>query len=166
MHVSVSSFKPEQPGPFVHDLVLLLVPLPQVLEHLLHVLHGCHSDNGKIQRKQPFVKIALCCSCSSGSVCEILICNSVFQTKLLFRNGTGLFGLADLGWPFGSEPVRYDQFWFVVSVWRDFRHDISANKQLISFVDFNNYAGRRNVMVSGVMPNPSLGVTIAIKYEF
>jgi len=97
MHVSVSSFKPEQPGPFVHDLVLLLVPLPQVLEHLLHVLHGCHSDNGKIKRKQPFVKIALCCSCSSGFVCETSICKSVFLTKLLFRNGTGLFGLADLG---------------------------------------------------------------------
>jgi len=36
-----------QPGPFVQDLVLLLVTFPQVLEHLLHVVHGCHSDNDK-----------------------------------------------------------------------------------------------------------------------
>jgi len=38
-----------QPGPFVHDLVLLLAPFPQVLEHLLHVRQGCHSVNDKIQ---------------------------------------------------------------------------------------------------------------------
>ena len=45
LHISASSFRPMQPGPFVHDLVRLLVPFPQVVEHLLHVVHVCHSDN-------------------------------------------------------------------------------------------------------------------------
>jgi len=103
MHVSVSSFRPMQPGPFVHDLVLLFEPFPQVLEHLLHALHGCHSDNGKTNWKEPFVKIALFCSCSSGFVCETLICNFIFPTQLLFRNGTGLF--------------RSVRFALAVSVW-------------------------------------------------
>ena len=49
LQISLSSFSPEQPGPFVHDLVLLLVPFPQVLEHLFHVVHGGHSANDKMQ---------------------------------------------------------------------------------------------------------------------
>ena len=54
MQVFISSFSPEQPGIFAHDLylVLLLVPLPQVLEHLLHVLNVCQTDNDKMQAKR------------------------------------------------------------------------------------------------------------------
>jgi len=43
-----------QPDPFVHDLVLLLVPFPQVLEHLLHVLQCCHSVNDKSKQHDIF----------------------------------------------------------------------------------------------------------------
>ena len=110
MRISVSSFRPMQPGPFVHDLVLLLFPFPQVSEHLLHFLYGCLSDNSKTPRKQRTVKIALCCSYSSGFGFEILIGNYVFPTNLLTLNATGRFGLADLCWPFRYEPFRYEPF--------------------------------------------------------
>jgi len=41
-----------------------------------------------------------------------------------------------------------------VSVWGHFGHDISAHKQLIAFVYLNDYTGRRNVTLAGVMPTP------------
>jgi len=41
-----------------------------------------------------------------------------------------------------------------VSVWDHFGRDISLHKQLIIFVNLNDYIGRRNVTLAGVIPTP------------
>jgi len=68
--------------------------------------------------------------------------------------GTELFGLADSVWPFRSDPFWPGPFVTAVSVWGHFGHDISVHKQLIAFVYLNDYIGRRNVTIAGVIPTP------------
>jgi len=48
-------------------------------------------------------------------------------------------------------------FGLAVSVWGHFGHDISVCKQLIAFVYWHDYIGRRTVTLAGVMPNPFEG---------
>jgi len=43
---------------------------------------------------------------------------------------------------------------WTVSVTGHFDHDISVHKQLITFVYLNDYIGRRNVALAGVIPTP------------
>jgi len=59
--------------------------------------------------------------------------------------GTALFGLSR----FGLAVLVW-----AVSVWEHFGHDISVHKQLIAFVYLNDYVGRRNVTLAGVIPTP------------
>jgi len=58
----------------------------------------------------------------------------LFFGGLVVVSGTGLFGLA-------------------VSVWGHFGHDISAHKQLITFVYLND-CRQRNVTLAGVIQTP------------
>ena len=76
--------------------------------------------------------------------------------------GTELFGLADSVWPFRSDPFWPGPFVTAVSVWGHFGHDISVHKQLIAFVYLNDYIGRRNVTLAGVIPTLFWGFMIAI----
>jgi len=46
------------------------------------------------------------------------------------------------------------RFGLAVSVWGHFGHDISVHKQLIAFLYLNDYIGRRNVTLAGVIPTP------------
>ena len=64
--------------------------------------------------------------------------------------GTGLFGLSR----FGLGRFGLGRFGLAVSVWGHFDHDISVHKQLIAFVYLNDYIGRRNVTIAGVIPTP------------
>jgi len=99
---------------------------------------------------------------------------------LAFYFGTGLFGLAVSVW---AVSVRAVSVWAVsvwavsvwavsvwavsvwavsvaghsgltIPVWGHFGHDISVHKQLITFVYLNDYIGRRNVTLAGVIPTP------------
>ena len=57
---------------------------------------------------------------------------------------------------------------WAVSVWPFRSGDISVtsvHKQLIAFVYLNDYIGRRNVALAGVIPTPSWEVMITIKSE-
>jgi len=54
----------------------------------------------------------------------------------------------------GTELFCLSRSDLAVSVWGHFGHDISAHKQLIAFVYLNDYTGRRNVTLAGVMPTP------------
>jgi len=65
----------------------------------------------------------------------------------------------------GSLKVAQDFSVRAVLVWRHFGHDISVHKQLIAFVYLNDYIGKRNVTLAGVIPTPFWGVMIVIKSE-
>ena len=89
--------------------------------------------------------------------------------------GTRLFSLADPVRPIGSGRLGQavsvlavsvtGHFGLAVSVWGHLGHDISAHKQLITFVYWNDYIGTRNVTLAGDIPTPFWGLMIAIKSE-
>ena len=83
------------------------------------------------------------------------------------QGGTRLFGRADSAWPFRSESFWLRDIW----VWPFPCGDISVttflcmHKELITFVYWSDYMGRRNITLAGVIPSPLWGVMIAVKSE-
>ena len=86
--------------------------------------------------------------------CNVASDNGDQQRKRTFRSGR--FGLTVSVW--------------AVSVCGHFGHGISVHKQLIAFVHLNDYIGRRNVMLAGVIPTPFeeswLRLNLNCNYEF
>ena len=86
--------------------------------------------------------------------CHVIVTQqrpTVEQSVSKFRNvslhGTWLFGLAD---------AVTGHFGLAISVWGHFGHDMSVQKQLIAFVYWNDYIGRRNVTLASVISRAGL----------
>jgi len=80
--------------------------------------------------------------------------------------GLSRFGLSRFGWPIRSGRFGLavsvwavsvtGHFSLAISVWGHFGHDISAHKQLTSFVYWNDYIGRWNVTLAACYTNSLL----------
>ena len=100
----------------------------------MHRTSSCHTLRESFSLAQPFLPFSLTST-------HFRISGSVHELR------SGRFGLAVSVWPirsepFRSEPFRSGRFGLAVSVMGHFGRDIFIHKELMKFVDVNEYPGR------------------------